>query len=121
MAKSIEDRIEAAIEKDFTDRRGLRQEWNEIDEDIQQEIRNTWKALIHKELAKEKKEVLIEVGGDHGDGNVELVKKPIGVKVIIKDFDNASLPEDVDVLDINDENVELVPQIREYEAKEEIQ
>lgn len=33
--------IDAIIE-DLTDRRGLRQAWEDIDEDIQQEIRNVW-------------------------------------------------------------------------------
>jgi len=37
--------------------------------------------------------VEIEVGGDHGDGNVEVVKKSKGVEVIIRDFDNATLDE----------------------------
>lgn len=32
-------------------------------------------------------EILIEVGGDHGDGNVEVVSKPMGVAVRIIDYD----------------------------------
>lgn len=120
MSKTIEDRIEMAIEKDFTDRRGLRQEWNEIDDDIKREIRKTWKDLIRKELDTVKQEVLIEVGGTHGDGNVEVVQKPLGVKVVIKDFDNASLPDDVDLEDVNDENIEMVPVVREYVETEKI-
>jgi hypothetical protein len=45
--------IVKVIEDDFTDRRGLRQEWEQIDAEIQAEIRATWTALIRKELAKE--------------------------------------------------------------------
>ena len=63
-------------------------------------------------MAKEKT-VIIEVGGDNGDGNVELLHKPKGVKVIIKDWDNAYIPEDADDQDAP------VPQIREYEADRE--
>jgi hypothetical protein len=47
------ERIVKAIEDDFTDRRGLRQEWEQIDADIQKEIRATWTALVRKELAKD--------------------------------------------------------------------
>lgn len=43
-------RIVAAIERDFTDRRGLRQEWEQIDDEIQEEIRATWRKLVRKEL-----------------------------------------------------------------------
>ena len=34
------------IVADFTDRRGLRQEWEQIDEDIQEEILQTWLQII---------------------------------------------------------------------------
>lgn len=34
--------IALSIEKDITDRRGLRQEWEQIDEEIQDEIRTRW-------------------------------------------------------------------------------
>lgn len=44
------ERIVKAIEDDFTDRRGLRQEWDQIDTEIQDEIREKWKALVRKEL-----------------------------------------------------------------------
>ena len=36
----------AAIIADLSDRRGIKGEWLNIDEDIQQEIRETWVALI---------------------------------------------------------------------------
>lgn len=64
-------------------------------------------------MAKEKV-VVIEVGGDHGDGNVEVVQKPKGVTVLIKDWDNAVLPLDADPQDAPE------PQIREYKAEEVI-
>jgi len=46
------ERIVKAIEDDFTDRRGLRQEWEQIDADIQAEIRETWTRLVREELEK---------------------------------------------------------------------
>lgn len=48
--ESIAARIVAAIEADFTDRRGLRQQWEQIDGDIQEEIRREWRALALEEL-----------------------------------------------------------------------
>jgi trans-2-enoyl-CoA reductase len=38
------------IIKDLSDRRGLRQEWNQIDEDIQEEIRETWVGIVQDVL-----------------------------------------------------------------------
>lgn len=46
-------RIVEAIEKDFSDRRGLRQEWDEIDDGIQNEIRDEWAELVQTELDNE--------------------------------------------------------------------
>jgi hypothetical protein len=63
-------------------------------------------------MTKKNKEVVIEIGGDHGDGNCEVVQKPKGVKVIIKDWDNAYLPEDADEQDTP------VPVITEYDENE---
>ena len=40
------ERKALAIVGDLTDRRGLRQEWEEIDEDIQDEIFRTWVDII---------------------------------------------------------------------------
>ena len=34
------------IVRDFKDRRGLKQEWDEIDEDVQEEIFETWLEII---------------------------------------------------------------------------
>lgn len=61
---------------------------------------------------KNEKIVVIEVGGDNGDGNVVVVQKPKGIKVIIKDWDNASIPEDNDSQDAPE------PEITEYESKD---
>jgi hypothetical protein len=47
------ERIVKAIERDFTDRRGLRQEWEQIDAETQAEIRATWTKIVRKELAKD--------------------------------------------------------------------
>lgn len=35
---------------DLTDRRGLRQEWEQIDDEIQSEIKKTWEEIIVKAL-----------------------------------------------------------------------
>ena len=42
------ERILFEILHDFTDRRGLRQEWEQIDEDIQNEILQKWFDIINK-------------------------------------------------------------------------
>lgn len=47
-AAAVVDRIVA----DLSDRRGLRQEWDEIDADIQSEIRETWHDIIVQELRR---------------------------------------------------------------------
>jgi len=39
-----------AIILDLTDRRGLRQAWEEIDDDIQYEIKNKWRDIIGAEI-----------------------------------------------------------------------
>lgn len=38
------------IMRDFTDRRGLRQEWEQIDDDIKEEIIEKWITLVNKKL-----------------------------------------------------------------------
>jgi hypothetical protein len=45
-AKQIVD----GILEDLLGRRGLRQEWEGIDLEIQDEIRGTWEAIVRKEL-----------------------------------------------------------------------
>jgi hypothetical protein len=57
--------------------------------------------------------VEIEVGGDHGDGNVEVIRKSKGVRVIIRDFDNSYIPEEAG------EGAEPVPQEREWSVNSE--
>ena len=47
------ERIVKAIEDDFTDRRGLRQEWEQIDQETQMEIRATWAEQDRKEISKD--------------------------------------------------------------------
>lgn len=42
--------IVEAIEKDLRDRRGLRHEFEAIDADIQEEIREQWRALVRINL-----------------------------------------------------------------------
>lgn len=46
MSKS--EKIRDAILKDITDRRGWRQEWDQFDGDVQNEIRSTWLNIIEK-------------------------------------------------------------------------
>lgn len=47
---TLEEKIVFRIISDFTDRRGLRQEWENIDDDIQEEIIETWINIVKKEL-----------------------------------------------------------------------
>ncbi len=51
MDKQIAEKIVSKIEEDFTDRRGLRQEWDQIDDETKGEIREAWIEIILK-LAK---------------------------------------------------------------------
>ena len=44
---AIVDRILA----DLTDRRGLRQEWEQIDPDVQDEIKQAWIEIVKEEIA----------------------------------------------------------------------
>jgi hypothetical protein len=44
--------IVGRIVADLTDRRGLRQEWESIDEDVRQEIMETWGDIVQQEIAK---------------------------------------------------------------------
>jgi hypothetical protein len=45
MEQRIINAVEAII-RDLSDRRGLRQEWEQIDDDIQEEIKETWAWII---------------------------------------------------------------------------
>ena len=42
--------IVAGIVKDFTGRRGLRQEWEAIDDGIREEILDTWRSIAEKAI-----------------------------------------------------------------------
>jgi hypothetical protein len=44
---------------DLTDRRGLRQEWEQIDSDIQDEIIAKWRDIIEGKKVKSKKKVVL--------------------------------------------------------------
>jgi hypothetical protein len=45
-------RIVSRIVADLTDRRGLRQEWESIDADIQEAIMETWQDIAEQELRR---------------------------------------------------------------------
>jgi hypothetical protein len=50
--KDLPEKAIKAVERiidDLTDRRGLREEWDEIDEDVQGEIMTVWVGIIVKE------------------------------------------------------------------------
>ena len=53
MAKTVAEKIRDAILADVTDRRGWRQEWDEFDADIQDEIKRTWLFKIQTILDRE--------------------------------------------------------------------
>jgi len=49
----VEDKAVQIVEgilTDLKDRRGLRQEWNAIDDEIRQQIVETWSAIVRKIL-----------------------------------------------------------------------
>jgi precorrin-2 methylase len=46
----IAEKIVNDIIKDILDRRGLKQEFQAIDDDIQEEIKTTWKNIIIKNI-----------------------------------------------------------------------
>ena len=50
MKEALAKKIVDAIHEDFMDRRGLRQAWHGIDEDIQKEILNIWQEIVRKKL-----------------------------------------------------------------------
>ena len=49
-----EERIVYEILKDLRDRRGLKHTWEEIDDDVQNEILASWIQIVHKQLTGEK-------------------------------------------------------------------
>ena len=50
--EEIAKRIVAAILQDMTNRKGLRQEWDAIDDDTQDEIKAEWSAIVTRELSR---------------------------------------------------------------------
>lgn len=50
IAVPLERRIAYRILHDMTDRRGLRQQWEQIDEEIQEELIASWIELVSAEL-----------------------------------------------------------------------
>ncbi len=51
--EEIATQIVDAIVIDLTDRRGLKSEWRQIDEDIKTEIQIRWRGIIRRLLAQE--------------------------------------------------------------------
>ena len=49
---TLDKKILFEILEDFADRRGLRQGWDEIDRDIQEEILQVWLKIIRKHFKK---------------------------------------------------------------------
>jgi hypothetical protein len=49
---NIVDRIVNRIISDLTDRSGLEDEWDQIDDTVQDEIRDTWKSIVVDEISK---------------------------------------------------------------------
>lgn len=50
MKEKIRKAVELIVE-DLSDRKGLRQAYENIDADIQEEIKETWTAIIEKEIS----------------------------------------------------------------------
>lgn len=50
-AMTAEAKVVDDIISDMTSRRGLRHAWDDIDEDVQAEIRETWIAIVANALA----------------------------------------------------------------------
>lgn len=50
--KSVEHRIADAILDDILDRRGLKQAFEEVDEETRWEIQSTWVAIIRAEIIR---------------------------------------------------------------------
>ena len=50
--RPIWDKIVDAIIADMSDRRGLKHEWDAIDEDVKREIRVSWASIIREQFAK---------------------------------------------------------------------
>jgi len=51
---TVQEKIVFSIMSDFTDRRGLRQEWEQIDDEIQNEIIETWINIVKEKLHEQR-------------------------------------------------------------------
>jgi hypothetical protein len=51
MPRDVCDEVVDAILNDLTDRKGLRHVWEDIDEDTQNEIKETWAAIIRSRFS----------------------------------------------------------------------
>ena len=112
-------KVDQLIE-DLTDRRGLRQEWEGIDEDIQNEIRETWRAIIEapslvEKRASEALEMLQKAGmGLPGQPNtlVDMVQELV---TEIDRYENTP-PTWAELSNLNDENDDLRKWIADLQA-----
>ncbi len=52
IAMKIANKAVKDIINDLSDRRGLRQEWEQIDDDIKREIIKTWRLAVKKSIEK---------------------------------------------------------------------
>ncbi len=58
---NVESNIAIDLIFDLTGRSGLGNEWDQIDEDIQREIRECWQKIIRDHLAGEKSRMMIAI------------------------------------------------------------
>lgn len=52
--ETIEDRIVSALDKDIRDRRGLKGEWNSIGQAVMDDLLETWREIIRRELLRDR-------------------------------------------------------------------
>jgi len=50
--KELAEQIVAKLKADFTDRRGFRQEWDQVDTDVREEMNATWMSIVEKILGE---------------------------------------------------------------------
>lgn len=67
----VAEKIVDEIVKDLNSRRGLRQEWDSIDEDIQQEIKEVWISIVTTHASILSDSTLREVRDDVGKIKVD--------------------------------------------------
>ena len=76
LSKNIALDIVLDIIKDISDRRGLRQEWDMIDKDIQKEIKHEWCEIIDSHLSNVEDE--LETEKNHSNFLERLLKALYG-------------------------------------------